>query len=245
MDRIISYSTIEIIKSNDNIVYELNLGSRGIFMLSLINKDKIRADNLIMIVILLSFLVTFFTVDKIVITALFVYPIMAFLTQGVIHIYKGLNKKVKILSKVLLGICEIIFCMFMLGYIIFQPTVGLRGIVVLFAYPLVLTGFAGLIKGILIDAYTLQYRIINGILGIATIILSLNAIIFSEIWFLGHLVILLVLLILNIIFRFALYLSEFGLSIKHLENFRVVFLIIDGYFLKLASNEEESDERNA
>jgi hypothetical protein len=213
-------------------------------MLSLINKDKIRADNLIMTLILVSLLVIFFMIDKIVITAFFVYPMMAFLTQGVTHMYKGLNKKDKILSKVLLGICEIIFCMFMLGYIIFQPTVGLKGIVILFAYPLIITGFAGLIKSILIDVYTLQFRVINGILGIATIILSFNAITFSEIWSLVQLVILLVLLILNIIFRFALYLSEFGLSLKHFENIRVVFLIINGYFLKLASNIEESDEGN-
>ncbi len=244
MDSIINHSTIEIIKSINIIVYELNLGYRGNFMLSLINKDKIRADNLIIVVIILSIFVIFIIMDKIVITALFVYPMMAFLTHGVIYLYNGIKKKDKMLFQVLLGMCEIIFCMFMLGLVLFQPAVGLSGMLVLFAYPLIITGFAGLIKAILIDVYTLQYRVINGILGMATIIFSFNAITFSEIWTLGYLAIIFVLLILNIIFRSALYLSEFGLSIKHFENFRIIFLIWDGYFLKLESNVEESDEKN-
>ena len=214
-------------------------------MLSLINKDKIRADNFIMGVIFISLLGIFFIMDKIVITAFFVYPMMAFLTQGVVHLYKGINKKGTLL--VLGGICEIIFCILMLGYILLQPTIGLRGILVLIAYPLIITGFAGLIKGIIIDTYTLRYRVINAFLGTATIIFSVTAITFSEIWSLGQLSILLTLLILNIILRSALYLSEYGLSVKNLENFRVVFLIIDGYFLKLANRDfavEDSDELN-
>ena len=212
----------------------------------MVNEDKIRADNLILLSMILSLLLIFFIFDKIILTAFFVYPMMAFLTQGVVHLYKGINKKNTHL--ILWGICEIIFCVLMLGYVLLQPTVRLSGILVLIAYPLIFTGFAGLIKSIIIDAYTLLYRVINLFLGIATIIFSVAAITFSEIWSLGQLSILLTLLILNIIFRSALYLSEFGLSVKNIENFRVVFLIIDGYFLKLANRDfdavEDSDDLN-
>jgi len=130
----------------------------------------------------------------------------------------------------------------MLSLVIFRPIVWPSGIVVLLAYPLIITGFAGVIKGIFIKAYTLQYRIINIYLGIITTIFSFAAITFSEFWTSGFLITLTSLLILNIIFRSALYLSEFGLSLKRLENFKVLYLIIDGYYLEYIKSDAESDD---
>ena len=62
-------------------------------MISMMSKTKIRADDFISIVLIISILVIALTFDKITITAIFIYPMIAFLAHGIIRIHKGINKK--------------------------------------------------------------------------------------------------------------------------------------------------------
>jgi hypothetical protein len=94
-----------------------------------------------------------------------------------------------------------------------------------------MTGFAGIIKGLMIDLYKANHRLVNVIIGIITVVISLiifsnstNSVIFN-------IIVLSVTVFLNVFSRAALYLSEYGLSLIHLKNFRLFFYIISDYML--------------
>ncbi|MFX0082300.1 MAG: DUF308 domain-containing protein [Candidatus Hodarchaeota archaeon] len=208
-------------------------------MMKLIHKDKIRADNYITILMLFSYatFLLFFRLESLML--LVFYPLVALFFHGIIKIIKGYDRRNmgnnRNLNKILHGVLSIIFSLLMLGYFIRHPNVTLQVIINLIAFPLIIVGFASIIKGSLIKIYSIRYCIINIIIGIITIIISilafLSPIINPQNFFLIHTISLSITLFVNILGRAALYLSEYGLSLTHIRNFRLFFYIISDYFI--------------
>jgi hypothetical protein len=94
-----------------------------------------------------------------------------------------------------------------------------------------IAGFAGIIKGLIINLYSVKYRMINIIVGFFTVIISFLT--YSTIVnnFLFNVILLCLTLLLNIFCRAALYLSEFGLSLMQIKNFKLLFYIISDYLI--------------
>lgn len=207
--------------------------------IDLIHKNKIRADNYITGFILIFFLVfaVFFRLEWIM--SVIVYPFVALFFFGLIKIINGANKRnrgdEKKLNRILLGSLSIIFSVLFLYFILNQPDVRPQNIIVLIAYPMLIVGIAGIVKGSLINIYSLKYRIINIIIGITTIIICFIAFTFPFLtpsylnWI--HFVTLSIALLFNVLGRAALYLSEFGLSLTHFRNFILFLYIISDYLV--------------
>ncbi|MFX0028029.1 MAG: hypothetical protein ACFE8B_02375 [Candidatus Hermodarchaeota archaeon] len=208
-------------------------------MIDLIHKNKIRADNYITGFIVLFFLAfaLFFRLEWIM--SVIVYPFVALFFYGLIKIINGVNKRNrgndKNLNRILFGTISMIFSLFFLYFIITQPNMEVKNIIVLIAYPMIIVGIAGIVKGSLIDIYSNKYRAINIMIGLATVIVCIIA--FASplltpsnlIWV--HFISLSISLLFNVLGRAALYLSEFDLSLSHLRNFVIFLYIISDYLI--------------
>lgn len=196
-------------------------------------KQKIRADNINTLVLLIGYLILTMFLKLIFFMSIIVYPMVVLLIFGIFKIREGLVKKPREPSiKALIflyGIVCILFGYFMLSVIFTQPNVGLSEAIYLFAFVVIIFGIAGIVKGIVIKEYLSKYRNINIIIGIITVIFAFNAFIFGETGFLFHVIILILTLFLNFIFRAVMYLSEYGLSLKKIRNLKVMFYIINDY----------------
>ena len=210
----------------------------------LVNKDKIRADSYI-----LGFLVIFYLIFVLLfkIEAIFniiVYPLVALASQGFLKIISSLNKRNRgrgdNFTQILLGIIYIFLSLWFLGYLISFPNITSKTLINLIAFPMVIVGIAGIIKSTIIKIYAMKYRIINSIIGGITIVISMMAftspVILPKSIFLFHIIAFLIVLILNVLGRATLYLSEFGLSLVSFRNFKVFFYIISDYLLQVDSN---------
>ena len=173
----------------------------------------------------------------IIYVAVIVYPMIALIIYGGSQVKKGIKieyePQLKRSLRTIYGFACISFSIFIIILIFTQPNITLSTILELLAFPLITTGFAGVIKGAIINDYSINSRIYNIIIGAITMGFSIYGFNFSYIAPLNQIIILLVLLVLNFFFRAAMYLSEFGLSITQLKNLRIVFLIINGYYLSL------------
>ena len=209
----------------------------------LINNDKIKCDNILSITLLLSLGLMFIFFQFIVYISLMVYPFCSVFFFGIYHLYKGMFKEKvtkKIIYKLLQGVTYVIFSSFFLILIFSYPHITFDYVVIFISIPLIFIGLAAIVKAILIDVYSSKYRRINLLVGMGTIIITilvLNNINFNYILSLTSLI---ALLILNGISRSALYLSEYGLSIKNLKNLKYVFYIMDN--LVTTSLEEVNSE---
>lgn len=205
----------------------------------LIHKEKIRADNYITGFLVLFFLgfAVFFRLEWIM--SVIVYPFVALFFYGILKIINSTNKRNrgndKNLNRTLLGIVSIIFSVFFLYFILRQPNMSLQNIINLIAFPMVIVGVAGIIKGTLIGSYSVTHRTINVIIGFATLIVCglafFSPYIIPEalIWF--NMVSLSMALLINVLGRAALYLSEYGLSLSHISNFKLFLYIISDYLI--------------
>lgn len=206
-------------------------------MLSLFSKAKVRADDFVIATIIVSVVSLIFISMFILVVSSIVYPMIALFINGIIRLKKAFKNAYLEPSKKLLngfyGFFSLAFSIFIVGLIIIQPPITLTVFVILLAFPLQIVGFAGIAKGIIIDVYTLKYRIINILLGMFTVVISFYSLFDSEGNQIIQLIILSIILLLTIIARFAMYLSEFGLSLKKIENLKVVMMIINGYFVSL------------
>lgn len=200
------------------------------------NKEKIMVDDIICVVMiaLFGFLVIFFVL--IAIMALAVYPISTLLLYGIYKTHKGIfNKELNATRKVvglLLGIGYISFAILILSIIFSQPRIPVSFIIYFLAMPTFLIGLAGFLKGFIVKVYSPLFRILNMLIGASTIILTMISIVFAESGFIYFLFSLLIALVLNGILRSALYLSEFGLSLNRIRNFKLVFLIMNSIDMK-------------
>jgi len=210
-------------------------------MFELMNKQKIRADDYIIGFLIVTYIVfaVFFKLEWVM--SIIIYPFVSLFFFGVIKIQKSVRKRRyrrgSSINKFLLGVLSILFSISFLVFIIIQPNIKAQNIINLIAYPLVVVGIAGIIKGIHISIYSLKQRVINIIVGGITILLSLFAL-FTPIFtqnnlFLIQIIFLSIVLVLSIISRAALYLSEFGLSLIQIRNFKLFFYIISSYLVSV------------
>ncbi len=210
-------------------------------MINLIHKDKIRADNYITVVLIVFYIGfnLFFKLEALM--SILVYPLVALFFYGIIKIIDGNNKRNwgndRNLNRILFGVLSIIFSALIILYILRHPTVTVQTIINLAAFPLMIVGIAGIIKGSIIKIYSIKYCIINIIIGIMTIVVCILAFLSSAIipqdFILIHTISLSITLFVNILGRAALYLSEFGLSLLHIRNFIIFFYIISDYFISV------------
>lgn len=207
-------------------------------MISLIDKEKIRADDYISGFLVISYMIfaVFFRFETLM--SVIIYPLVALFFNEITKIVSMINKrrrKDKNLKTVLFGIISIFFSIAFLEFIITQPNVSIKNIINLAAFPIVIVGFAGIIKGIIIRIYSRTYRTINIIVGAMTIIISILVLlspgIFPPDFILFHIISLSIALLVNIFSRAALYLSEFGLSLLPISNFKLFFYIISDYLI--------------
>jgi len=171
------------------------------------------------------------------VVSIIVYPLVALILRGILMIVISLRKKRHgnsvNLNKILLGIIYIMFGGFFINYILIQPKVTSKIIITLFAFPMVVVGMAGIIKGVIVDIYSTKYRILNILIGIVTVIISFMAIDSPGEPFIMYILTLSSILLINLLSRAALYLSEYGLSLIHFKNFKLFFYIISDYILNI------------
>ena len=106
----------------------------------------------------------------------------------------------------------------------------------LISLPMIIVGFAGIIKGSIIDIYSKKHRLMTIIVGIITILITL--LVFANLMnnLVFNIVALSLTFLFNILSRAALYLSEFGLSIVHIRNFKIFLYIISDYLIYIDRN---------
>jgi len=206
------------------------------------NKQKLICDDIISIILILiiGYLAIFFRL--IAIMSIVVYPVSTLFLYGIYKTFQWLsNKEMTLTLKIVnffLGMGYLGFSAFILCLIFSQPSISIAYIIYFLSIPLLLIGIAGSLKGFIVQVYSPLYRKLNILIGFLTLLTTVITIIFAESNFTLCLISLLVLLLLNGIFRSALYLSEYGLSIRKLKNLRFVFIIMNNYQLKIPEEEE-------
>ncbi|MFX1502645.1 MAG: hypothetical protein ACFFDH_16920 [Promethearchaeota archaeon] len=203
--------------------------------IELIPKKKIRADDYIIISGAVGYILFAIVFSLGALLGVIVYPFASLAVYSILKIKDGFDKNnnngFRNINKILLGIILFSFSLIFLNWILSRPGISLHIIIVLITFPIMMVGFAGIIKGSMIDLYKINHRTLNVIIGIITIIISI--IIFSTTTnpFLFNIIILSITVFLNVISRAALYLSEYGLSLTHIKNFKLFFYIISDYML--------------
>ena len=210
--------------------------------LELINRKKIRADNYITIFMVLIYLLFDLFSLLYAIISVVVYPLVALVTDGVIKIINGFNKvkhdnSIK-LNRILLGIIYVIFGISFLNFLLIQPNITPNIIFTLIAFPMMIVGIAGITKGISIDLYSEKYRVVNILVGVFTLIIIFLAFASPEENYVIYSITLIAFLIFNILSRAALYISEFGLSLVHIKNFKLFFYIISDHLINIDANDD-------
>ena len=204
-----------------------------------IRDKKIKADDYISVLLIASYIlyVIFFRLAALI--SIVVYSIASLGIVGVLKIINALNKRNAAYgegNKILLGIIAIILSSLLLNLILRQPNVTSHNLILLISYPLIIVGCAGIIKGMIIDIYLVRHRILNIIIGFATIIVWCIAFFSTVDSFLINIIMISLSLLINIFSRAALYLSEFGLSLFYLRNFKLFLYIISDYLVYVDRN---------
>lgn len=207
--------------------------------LDLINKNKIKADDYISVTIAIIYVLfaVFFHLE--VLVSIIVYPFVSLAIYGVLKIIEFFNKRKareRNPVKFLFGIVSLIVSILFLWFIIIQPNVTPHVIMALISIPMIIVGFAGIIKGSIIDIYSKKHRLMTIIVSIITILITLS--VFANLMnnLLFNIVALSLTFLFNILSRAALYLSEFGLSIVHIRNFKIFLYIISDYLIYIDRN---------
>jgi len=160
------------------------------------------------------------------------YPMFSLLIYGTLKIHKGFTKKLNELSlkilNILFGIGCILFGLWFLIFLFSFPNADLNQMIYLIAFPAMIVGIAGIVKGYIIKEYPYKYRAMNIYVGIITVIMTIITFVLAENFFIFHISSLTITILLNIISRAAMYLSQYKLSLK-LTNLRYFFYIINDY----------------
>ena len=205
-----------------------------------LNKQKILVDNIILAIFLIMIGILYFFFQLILFVSLVVYPMSCLLIYGFLRTHKGIfDRNLDYIKKVLNligGVICIISSSFMLILIFSQPPIHASYIIYFLALPSFFIGLAGVLKGLIINIYSPLSRILNIVFGIFTIITTYNAIIFADASFIYYLYTLLIVIALNGVLRSALYLSEYGLSLKSFRNFKLVFVIMESINVETIEN---------
>lgn len=129
------------------------------------------------------------------------------------------------IAKILLSAILITFGVLILYLFIKSAVFTHKKIIVLMAYPIMMIGFCGIVKGSVVKVYMNKFRILNIVFGMTTIIYSIYAILLPNKEFVLHIILFCVLLFFNSILRLGLYLSEFELSLKSVKNIKIALFI--------------------
>jgi len=214
----------------------------------ILNRGKVRADDFIIISILGTLIVQLLFFKLIALMSFVVFPMFTLFLYGIYKLFLGLLKKGKEKVKdLIMGAFSIPFGLFILIIIFSQPHISRGYIIYFIAIPIMIIGFAGIIKGFLIDVYSTFHRAINIIIGIITLIETTIAYITAETLFYYHILLLCVMLLINGIARTALYLSEYRISIIHLRNLvilKFLFQIISEVPIEVVSEDVLEYEEN-
>ena len=198
---------------------------------SLMNKQKLIVDGIISVLLILTLLFLALYIQLLAFMSIGVYSFFCLLLYGIYRSYKSItDRRLKFIFRVLnllLGIVCIIFPSYILNYMFKRPNIPASFIIYFLGIPIFFIGLAGLLKGLIVNVYSPLFRFLNVIIGATTIFFTVIAIIFSETGYIFHLFTLLTTLTLNGILRAALYLSEYGLSLKSFRNLKLVLFIMN------------------
>jgi len=196
-----------------------------------INKRKLLVDNIILGTLLIMIVILTLFFQLIILMSAAVYPMSCLLIYGFLKIHKGIfNKNLNYMKKALnliAGVISILFSSIILILIFSQPHIPASYIIYFLALPSFLIGLAGGLKGLIVNIFSPLFRSLNVAFGILTIIMTFIAILFADASFIFYLCSLLIALALNGVLRSALYLSEYGLSLKSFRNFKLVLIIME------------------
>jgi len=210
------------------------------------NKQKLMVDDIITVILIVVILFLAVVFRLFLLMSLIVYPMASLFIYGIGGTYKGIfNKKMNLIKKVvnfILGILFTLFAIFMLTLLFTPPRIPLNYVIYFLSIPIFLIGVGGILKGLLVEVYSPLFRILNILIGAITILFTGVAIIFAETGYIIHLFTLLITLTLNGILRSALYLSEYGLTLKSFKNLKLVWIIMDNVSLHLSQLEENQIE---
>jgi hypothetical protein len=212
-----------------------------------LNPQKERADSCILasIVVIFIILVVFFRL--VALMSIIVFPLSSLFLYSSYCLVHGLFKR-RInssfrIKNILYGIFGIPFSVFFLVIIFSQANITRAYVIYFLAIAIIIIGFAGIIKSILITIYKKQLRIINIIIGYFTIVFSIIVCIYAVTLFFYIIIGFSIVLILNAVYRAAMYLSEYHLSLKHLKNKAIIkFLFEIISEVPIVEIEDESSE---
>lgn len=210
---------------------------------SLMNRRKVIIDDIISAILLMVILYTIIFNMRLAVMSMGVYPFFFLILYGLYRSYKSIfDRELSFILRVLnlsFGIASIIFSSNLLYSLLTHRRTPASFTIYLLGMPIFLIGLAGLLKGLIINVYSPNYRYLNILIGATTILFTVIAIIFAETGFIFHLFTLLTTLTLNGILRSALYLSEYGLSLKSFRNLKLVWYIMDNIPLQLPQLENQ------
>ena len=197
----------------------------------LMNKQKVMVDDIISAVLLSMIIFIIIFNISLAVISMGVYPFFSLILYGIYRSYKSIfDRDLKFIFRVLnlsFGIASIIFSITFINTLLTHRKTPTSFSIYLLVMPIFLIGLAGLLKGLIVNVYSPNFRYLNILIGATTVIFTVIAISFAEIGFIFHLFTLLTTLTLNGILRAGLYLSEFGLSLKSFKNLKLVWYIMD------------------
>ena len=209
----------------------------------IINKQKKLVDDIVSVVLVILLVFIAFAVTLLAIMSIGVYCFFVLIMYSIYRSYKGIfDRKLKTISRVLslsFGITFIIIPSYILSYMFSRSNIPASYFVYLLCIPLFLIGLAGLLKGLIVDVYSTRFRRLNVLIGAITLLFIVFAIIFAETGVIFHLFTLLIIFTLNGILRAALYLSEYGLSLKSFRDLKLVWFLMDSPALPQPENQDK------
>ncbi len=195
--------------------------------------DVVRADSGLILVLFIGFitLVIFFPI--IALMSVVIYPLTALIVFGFLKIIEMIKSKVYILFEkaiiINLSLLGMTFAILVISFIVSRPSVHTGMILQLISFPVVIIGFAGIIKGILVRLYSRFWRGLNLILGVITCWISLIGFLYTNLNYLLQFSLIIGILILNLICRTSMYLSEFDLSLNNIASIKLIYYIVNNY----------------
>ena len=202
---------------------------------SLMNKRKVLVDDIMSIILLIDIVFTVLFNQLLAVVSMGVYSLFCLQLYGFYRFFISIfKKKLNSILRVLnfsFGIASIIIPSYILSFMITQPKISASFIIVFLSIPIFLIGLAGLLKGLIVNAYSPLFRFLNVLIGAFTVLFTVIAIVFVETSYVFHLFTLFTTLILNGILRAALYLSEYGLSLNSFRNLKLVWFLMDSPYL--------------
>lgn len=202
----------------------------------LLNKEKQRTTSIIIFVILATFitLVSSFVAFFVIMLPIYLSAYIINFSVSLIYqnVYKNTIKKRRKVLKISFSLILLLIGFFTLYFFLNLNNFSTKIIIFLLYLPILIIGLCGIIKSMVITVYSIKFRRLNMIIGITTVIYSVFAFLNAENFFLFLIITFILLFLLNAFVRLALYLSEFGLSLKSIKNIKIALFIMSNPPLK-------------